>query len=164
MRKKLNAAIKDVEELDRLNAEMWAARTLARTFSSNSRAYIEDHTEELSAKVRMAERKLADFVKRNIAAHAPEHNWLHNMDWTVNIRHYNHPYKDYIKNQVVKKLGITIRLCDEDFNGLESILEKQTEAKWHSRVDWEWRMKQEVDGSIEKNAAMQQWVKRARGE
>ncbi|MBT3297109.1 MAG: hypothetical protein HN383_17720 [Verrucomicrobia bacterium] len=164
MRKKLDAAIKDVEELDRLNAEMWAARTLARTFSPNSRPYIEDHTEELSAKVRMAERKLADFVKRYIAARAPEHNWLHNMDWTLNNRHYNHLYKDYIKNEVVKDLGITIRLCDEDFKGLESILEKQTEAKWHTRCDWEWRMKQEVDGSIEKNAAMQQWVKRARGD
>jgi len=164
MRKKLDASIKDVPELDRLKAEMWAERTLARKFSPNSRPYIEDHTKELSAKVRMADRKLAAMVKSNIAAHAPEHNWLHNMDWTMNIRHYNHLYKDYIKNEVVKKLGITIRLCDEDFKGLESILDKQTDAKWHTRCDWEWRLPKEVDGSIEKNAAMQQWVRRSRGE
>jgi hypothetical protein len=164
MRKKLDASIKDVPELDRLKAEMWAERTLARKFSPNSRLYIKDHTKELSAKVRMADRKLAAVVKSNIAAHAPEHNWLHNMDWTMNNRHYNHPYKDYIKNQVVAKLGLKIRLCDEDFNALESILEKQTEAKWHSRVDWEWRLQQEVDGSIEKFPRLQEWLKRARGE
>jgi hypothetical protein len=40
----------------------------------------------------------------------------------------------------------------------------QTEAAWHSRVDWEWRMKQEVDGSIEKIPALQKWLKRVRGE
>jgi hypothetical protein len=60
--------------------------------------------------------------------------------------------------------GLKIRLCDEDFNALESILEKQTEAGWHSRVDWEWRMKQEVDGSSEKIPALQKWLKRVRGE
>ncbi|MDE0839912.1 MAG: hypothetical protein OSB41_12795, partial [Kiritimatiellae bacterium] len=164
MRKKLDAAIKDVPELARINAEMHAARTLVRTVSPNSGRYIEGHTKALSTKVRIAERKLAGVVKANIAAQAPEHNWLHNMTWTVNNRHYNHPYKDYIKNEVVKKLGITIRLCDEDFNGLESILDKQTDAKWHTRCDWEWRLPKEVDGSIEKSPAIQQWVKRARGE
>ena len=164
MRKKLDSVMKDIPEIDRLNAEIRAASVLVREASPNSRSYIEDRTKELRAKVRIAESKLGEAVKSNIAAHAPEHNWLRNMNWTVNSRHYNYPYKNYIRKQVVAKLGLKIRLCDEDFNALESILEQQTEAEWHSRVDWEWRMKQEVDGSIEKIPALQKWLKRVRGE
>ena len=148
--------------MDQRTKELQA--TFAKLSETIERSYIEDRTKELSAKVRMAERKLADVVKSNIAAHAPEHNWLRNMDWTMNSGHYNYPYKNYIRKQVVAKLGLKIRLCDEDFNALKSILEQQTEAEWHSRVDWEWRMKQEVDGSIEKIPALQKWLQRVRGE
>ena len=162
--KKLNALTKDVPELVQLDAKIHAARNRVRALSPNSRQYAAERTKDLQGRVNMADRKLADVVKGFVAASAPEHNWLRNLIWTVNIRHYNYPYKDYIKKEVVAKLGLKIRLCDEDFKALESILEKHTDAKWHSRVDWEWRMKQEVDGSIQNQPGLQKWIKRARGE
>ena len=164
MHKKLESLTKDVPELVQLDAKIHAARNRVRALSPNSRQYAAERTKDLQGRVNMADRKLADVVKGFVAASAPEHNWLRNLIWTVNIRHYNYPYKDYIKKEVVAKLGLKIRLCDEDFNALESILEKHTDAKWHSRVDWEWRMKQEVDGSIQNQPGLQKWIKRARGE
>ncbi len=45
---------------------------------------------------------------------------------------------------------------------LACILKQQTESKWHPRVDWEWRLKKEVDGSIKDLPQLQKWVERGR--
>jgi hypothetical protein len=80
----------------------------------------------------------------------------------MNSRHYNYQYQTYIKDEVTRKLGIDIRLCEENFGSLEQILKQQTESKWHPRVDWEWRLKKEVDGSIKDLPHLQKWVERGR--
>jgi len=36
-------------------------------------------------------------------------------------------------------------------------------ADWHTTVDWDWRMKEEVDGSIEDLPLMRKWLQRVRG-
>ena len=126
-------------------------------------AYVDKQAAELQKQVASAKMSVTNAVNSNITSQAPEHNWLHNLDWIINSRHYNYPYKDYIKNEVTRQLGIKIRLCEEDFNSLERILEQQTEAKWHTRCDWEWRLKKEVDGSIEQLPQLQKWLERARG-
>ena len=126
--------------------------------------YVTGRTAELKQQVDVARRGEADARKSNIASRAPEHNWLHNLDWIMNSRHYNYPYKYFIKDEVTRRLGIKIRLCDEDFGSLERILKQQAESKWHTRCDWEWRLKKEVDGSIKDLPQLQKWVKRARGE
>ena len=101
---------------------------------------------------------------KDIPRHAPEHNWLHNLVWTMNSRHYNYKYQAYIKDEVTRKLGITIRLCEEDFNSLERIAKQQAETKWHTRCDWDYRTKYEVSGSIKDLPQLQKWLKRNRGE
>jgi hypothetical protein len=100
---------------------------------------------------------------KDIPRHAPEHNWLHNLVWTMNSRHYNYQYQTYIKDEVIRKLGITIRLCEENFGSLEQTLKQQTEGKWHTRCDWDYRTKYEVDGSIKDLPQLQKWLNRNRG-
>jgi hypothetical protein len=34
---------------------------------------------------------------------------------------------------------------------------------WRTRVDWDWRMKEEVDGSINDMRLMKKWLAHARG-
>ena len=34
---------------------------------------------------------------------------------------------------------------------------------WHTSVDWEWRMKQEIDGQIKDLPLMRKWLTRVRG-
>jgi len=118
-----------------------------------------DFYEDIARKVT----PMRDAIK-DIRRHAPEHNWLHNLIWTMNSGHYNYKYQAYIKDEVTRKLGITIRLCEEDFNALENILKQQAEAAWHTRCDWDYRTKYEVDGSITNLPHLRTWLKRNRGE
>ena len=60
-----------------------------------------------------------------------------------------------------KEVGGKVR--HEDFGALGGILNAQTNGKWHAKVDWEWRTKWELDGSIEKLPLLKKWLVRARG-
>jgi len=118
-----------------------------------------DFYEGVAKKVKPMKEAITD-----IPRHAPEHNWLHNLVWTMNNNHYNYRYQTYIKDEVIRKLGITIRLCEEDFGSLEKTLKQQAEGKWHTRCDWDYRTKYEVKGSIKDLPQVQKWLKRNRGE
>ena len=37
------------------------------------------------------------------------------------------------------------------------------DENWSTSIDWEWRMRQEVDGSIEDLPLLKKWILRARG-
>jgi len=39
----------------------------------------------------------------------------------------------------------------------------QKKGDWHTEVDWDWRMKEEIDGSIHKAPQMKKWLEKARG-
>jgi hypothetical protein len=39
----------------------------------------------------------------------------------------------------------------------------QEKSKWHTKCDWDWRLKQEIDGSIADLPKLQKWIERARG-
>ena len=74
--------------------------------------------------------------------------------------HYNYPYRLYLRDKIAKDIGGKVSHESEE---LDTVYALQTNAKWHTRCDWEWRMKQELDGSVEKLPLLQKWIERVRG-
>jgi len=74
---------------------------------------------------------------------------------------YNYNYRRYLTDKATESVGI--RSIGEDPGALESTLRKQTKAEWHTRCDWDWRLSQERNGSIERLPLLKKWVERVRG-
>ena len=163
-KRKVEELRKALEERRReLNAE-YAELPEATRKQTKQRDYVDKRTVELKRKLDKAQVPVRIAVKENIAQHAPEHNWLHNVSWVVNSGHYNYPYRSYIKDEATRKVGIKVQLCHESFGTLEQLCEAQTETEWYKRCDWDWRLGQEIDDSIKDLPELQKWLERARGD
>jgi hypothetical protein len=52
----------------------------------------------------------------------------------------------------------------ENLNLLVALQKSLTDEKnWHTTVDWDWRMQEEIDGRINDLPLMQKWLTRVRG-
>jgi hypothetical protein len=126
-----------------------------------AQAYVAERSVELRRQVTKAEIAFHEAVKRNTAEFKPEHDWLTTLGWLAFSGHYNYPYRAYFRKNIARSFGG--KVCHENFGSIESLLSAQTKAKWHTRCDWEWRLKQEIDSSIEELPLLKQWITRVRG-
>jgi len=94
------------------------------------------------------------------AAHKPEHDWLSDFGWLAFSRHYNYNWGQYLRDRIAGEVGG--RICHEDFGSLGKIHGVQNK-RWRTRCDWDWRLRQEADGSIEKLPLLKKWLLKARG-
>ena len=127
----------------------------------DSRNYIDQRTVELRRQVAKAEIDVRQARKRHIAEHKLEHDWLSSLQWLVFSRHYNYNYQRYFHEQIGKTIGG--KVCHEDFGSLGGFMSAQAKEKWHTTCNWDWRLKQEADGSIAKLPMLQKWIERVRG-
>jgi len=93
------------------------------------------------------------------AAYKPEYDWLTTFRWLGFSHHYNYPYRHFLRDKITREVGG--RVCHENFGALERIRGVQN-TKWHTQCDWDWRLKQELDGSIDKLPLLRKWLQRAR--
>jgi len=157
----LRAWVAGDPQLARLDRQIAALRSRARMLRPDSRTYLAQHTVELTHQVATAEMAVGEAIRKNIARHKPEYDWLHSFRWLAFSGHYNYPYRSFLRKRIAEGLGG--KVCHENFGSLESIRRAQTEAKWHTRCDWQWRLAQELDGSIEELPLLQAWLERVRG-
>jgi len=94
------------------------------------------------------------------AAHKHENDWLETFGWMGFSHHYNYPYRLFIRDKIAKDIGGKV---SHESGEMGTVYALQTNAKWHTRCDWEWRMKQELDGSVEKLPLLQKWIRKVRG-
>ena len=90
-----------------------------------------------------------------------ERDWLSSFRWLGFSGHYNYPYRAYLRDKIAKT--VPGRACHENFGSLDSIHSLQNQANWRTRCDWDWRLKQEIDGTIKDLPLLQKWVRRVRG-
>jgi len=92
----------------------------------------------------------------------PENAWLSSFERQGYHGYYNTAYTHYIPG--LAKAIVGGGEMREDLNILKA-LEKavSSEDDWHTSVDWDWRMRQEVDGRIENLPLMKKWLQRVRG-
>jgi hypothetical protein len=160
----MNSLIASDPRIARLDREITQCQTNARAMRPDSRDYVAKHTVELAQEVATAKMELGEAQKKNNRRRALEHNWLSSMNWQADSRFYNKPYSSYHQDLAIKAVGRKDQQCHEDFGSLESIYRLQTETKWHTRCDWEWRLRQEVDGSIKELPLLRQWLEKVRGD
>jgi len=160
----MNSLIASDPRIARLDQEITQCQTDARSMRPDSRDYVAKHTVELAQEIATAKMEVGEAQKNNNRKRALEHNWLSSMNWQADSRYYNKPFSSYHQDLAIKAVGRKDQQCHEDVGSLESIYRLQTETKWHTRCDWEWRLRQEVDGSIKELPLLRQWLEKVRGD
>jgi len=145
----------------KLTKEIDALRTRARTHRPDWRPYVDRRTVDLKRRVAKAGIAVRNAIKQNANQRKPEYDWLTSLGWLAFSRHYNYPYRSYM----AKRIGRTIggRICHENYNSLKSVMSMQDKTQWSDKCDWQWRLKKELDGSIEDLPLMRKWLVRVRG-
>jgi len=99
--------------------------------------------------------------KRKTDQYKPEYDWLTSLGWIAFSGHYNYPYRRYLRDKIAKDIGG--KVCHENFGSLNWRISAREEGYWSARCDWDWRLKQEIDGSIKDLPLLRKWLKRIRG-
>ena len=96
-------------------------------------------------------------------AYGPERGWLYSFNNQGYRGYYNTPYNDYIGGHAKAIVGGGE--MREDTNFLKALAKavSSDDDGWRTHVDWDWRVRAEVDGSIADAPLMKQWLERVRG-
>lgn len=158
---RLRSLIEGHAELARLDREIKGCRIKAESLRTDPQAYVDQQTAGLRDALAKDAMEAGDVIRKRAAEYKLEYDWLRTLGWFAFSKHYNYPYSYYLRDKVAKTVGG--KVCHEDFGSLESLYNEQTTTKWHTRCDWEWRLSQELDGSIEELPMLKKWLERARG-
>ena len=158
---RMHSLIQKNPKITALAREINKHRNQSRKLRPDSRNYTDERTVELRRQAAKAEIAVREAHKKYIAKYKPEHDWLSSLGWMVFSGHYNYPYRRYFHKQIAATIGG--KVCHENFGSLGSLMGAQEKGKWHTKCDWDWRLRQEVDGSIADLPMLKKWIRRARG-
>jgi hypothetical protein len=96
------------------------------------------------------------------ARYLPEAQWLGSFEYACTGRYYNQPYGSYIGRHVRAQLGGGE--MRENLNVLKGLVAAESKPGcWRTRVDWDWRLPEEMSGKIGELPLMKKWLLRTRG-
>jgi hypothetical protein len=145
-------------EFDKLPATGEKDRALAE----KREAYVTKGATDLARKVAAAEKAFAEASDRALAPYAPEKTWIDDFGYQAFRGYYNTPYRAYIADHVQSLVSGGPKR--EDLGSLKGLAEAVADNKgWSTSVDWDWRMRQEVDGTIKELPLLEKWIIKARG-
>jgi len=139
-------------------------RRLEKALRTRRDLYVAKGAAEATRKVAKAKKALQEEEATDKAwrPYEPERAWLFAFVKQGTGGYYNSPYRWYIARRAREIVGGG-ELRD-DPGTVKTVLEAQTEPRhWHTAADWDWRMPQEVDGSIADLPIMRRWLERVRG-
>tara|TARA_B110000037_G_scaffold3093_1_gene3507 strand:+ start:2809 stop:7308 length:4500 start_codon:yes stop_codon:yes gene_type:complete len=140
---------------DRLNKEL---RSTADSYAENQMRPLKKEIGDLKIAIANAKRKAE-------APQAPEYRALQGGLRGYFSKHYNRDIPRYTSSLSGKTATSVAALARTDDPGvIEDILEIWSSGKmWRTKVDWDWRINEEVDGKIETLPLLQTWLNRVRG-
>ncbi|KPK48345.1 MAG: hypothetical protein AMK72_07185, partial [Planctomycetes bacterium SM23_25] len=159
--RRLGSLVAGDPKLAALDREIRLCNARARTLRPDSGAYVAKQTAELRRQVAKAQMAVNVAQKKNTLRHKAEYDWLQSFRWLAFSGHYNYPYRSYLRDKIAKT--VPGKVCHENFGSLETIRAMQSTAKWHTRCDWQWRLSQELDGSIQNLPLLRKWLETVRG-
>lgn len=117
---------------------------------------------DMALKVGAAEKACGEASDKALAPYLPEKLWSGGFGYQAFRGYYNTPYRAYIADHVQTLVsGGPMR---EDLGSLKGLQEAVASQKgWSTSVDWDWRMRQEVDGTIKELPLLEKWIMKARG-
>jgi len=146
-------------ELDEAQREL---SDLARTLQDARELYLAKGAADLARKVAEAEGAVKEAEEIAWRPYAPE-RWLYSFNQQGFRGYYNtaytHHFSTYARDVVG---GGEMR---EDTRFLSALVNAVCgdDDGWRTRVDWDWRMREEIDGSIADMPLMLKWLARVRG-
>jgi len=133
-----------------------------RALRDKRELYVSKGAADMVVEVGAAEKALADATDKALARYLPEKLWIQGFGYQAYRGYYNTNYVAYLRDHVRALLGGGE--MREDIGSLKELQKATDEEDWSTRVDWDWRMRPEVDGTIEELPLMKKWLERARGE
>jgi len=107
-------------------------------------------------------KKVNDAEEEAWKRYGPEKGWLKSFAYAGFGGHYNTPYRYYLE-----KRARAIVVGGEMRENTRRVVEAQQvyadPDNWRTKVDWDWRMPEEIDGKIDSLPLMKQWLARTRG-
>lgn len=125
-------------------------------------SYVSKRAADMVRQVGAAKTALAEANDKALAPYLPEKLWIGSFAYQAYRGYYNTNYGAYIRDHAKAHFGGG--QMREDIGFLRQ-LQKAVAGNedWSTSIDWDWRMRQEVDGTIEDLPLMQKWIRRARG-
>jgi len=133
-------------------------RTMVESYVANqARALIKEISDLKTA--------VADAKREAQAPRAPEYRALHGGLRGYFSGHYNRDLPRYTSSLSGKTATSVAALArTDDPAAIEEILEAwSSKEMWRTEVDWDWRINEEVDGTIKNLPLLQKWLHRVRG-
>ncbi len=135
---------------------------IARTLRDKRQIYVSRGAADLSRKVAEAKGAVKEAEEIAWKPYAPE-RWLYSFNQQGFRGYYNTAYNHHFSTYARDVVGGGEMREDTQF--LEALVKAVYGDKegWHTRVDWDWRMREEIDGSIADMPLMLKWLARVRG-
>jgi len=120
-------------------------------------------TADLERKVGEAKGAVVEAEELAWKAYGPERGWLYSFNNQGYRGYYNTAYNHYLGGHAKAVVGGGE--MREDTNFLEALAKAVSgdDPGWRTTVDWDWRVREEIDGSIADAPLMQKWLERVRG-
>jgi len=118
---------------------------------------------DLERKLGEAKGAVVEAEKVAWKAYGPERGWLYSFNNQGYRGYYNTAYNHYLAGHAKAIVGGGE--MREDTNFLEALAKAVSgdDDGWRTTVDWDWRVREEIDGSIDDAPLMQKWLERVRG-
>ena len=159
LRDELRSSEPIYQEQKRAEQVLWA---LNRTLRDKREIYVSMGAADLVRKVADAKGAIKDAETLAWEPYAPE-RWLYSFNQQAFRGYYNTAYPHYFKSYVRDVVGGGEMREDPKFlKALVKVVSGDDDG-WRTRVDWDWRMREEMDGSINDMPLMKKWLARVRG-
>ena len=167
-RSELHKAMKGMDDGDKKKAEEKIKALTAeerekdRELRPKRDKYVSEGTVKMAREVGAAKTALEEIRQKAMEPYTPEKLWIASFKYQAYRGYYNTNYGRYLNDHAKAMFGGDQRRDDIGF--LKQVMEANDGTKdWSTRVDWDWRMSQEVDGTIKDLPLQQKWINRARG-
>ena len=123
---------------------------------------INKNTSESIKRINELAKKVSEAEERAWKRYGQEKGWLTSFEFAGYRGYYNFPYPHYFEKRVRAIVGGGE--MREDLKKLQQVQQAYADPSfWHTEVDWDWRMREEINGEINRMPVMKQWLDRTRG-
>ncbi|MHC4202572.1 MAG: hypothetical protein ACYSU0_21480, partial [Planctomycetota bacterium] len=118
--------------------------------------------DEATRRINELAKKVNEAEEEAWKRYGPEKGWLKSFEFAGFRGYYNTAYNHYFEKRVRAIVG------GGEMRENTALLRQVQQAYadptcWHTKVDWDWRMPEEINGEIDSMPLMKQWLERTRG-
>ena len=171
--RKRNDHQRKVDDMLKTSDPRWVAlfelqsrlRTGDRELRNMVDSYVANGAKSLQREIGDIKREIAAAEREAQAPYAPEFRALHGGMRGYFSGHYNRDLPRYTSSLSGETATSVAALANTDGrNDVEELLEAWSSGQmWRTQVDWDWRITEEVNGSIKNLPLLQKWLERIRG-